>query len=344
LGSNSTRVGQHSMKHLLRAIALAAFWAVAAHPAAAQDSAEIFARLDQLQNQIRQLTGQVEQLQYRNQQLEALVRRMQEEGAARPQAMARGNSPPPPASAPPISAGRGDAFDPTQSPGAPGAPRALGQPGRRADVGEPPEYPGRPSGGTLPGGAPQIATNEEVAAPGGRPGGAPLDLSTMSNAAVNDPNLAPPPAPRNPGPGNPGAVGATAAATMPPTQSPRDEYDLGYGYIQRKDYAQAEQTLRDFLQKYPKDRLAADAQFWIGESMFQRQNYRDAASAFLEMSKKYEAHPKAANALLRLGESLAALQEHDLACATLGEVARKYPKASNSVKQAAEREQKRAGC
>jgi tol-pal system protein YbgF len=330
------------MKHLLRAIALAAFWAVAAHPAAAQDSAEIFARLDQLQNQIRQLTGQIEQLQYRNQQLEALVRRMQEEGSARPQAMARGNSVPP-ASAPPISAGRGDAFDPTQSPGAPGAPRALGQPGRRADAGAPPDYPGRPAGNLL-GGAPQIATEEEAGVPGGRPGGAPLDLSTMSNAAVNDPSLAPPPASRNPGPGNPGAVGATAAVTMPPTQSPRDEYDLGYGYLQRKDYAQAEQTLRAFLQKYPNDRLAAEAHFWLGESMFQRQDYRDAAAAFLDMSKKYESHPKAPNALLRLGESLAALQEHELACATLSEVARKYPKASNSVKQAAEREQKRAGC
>jgi tol-pal system protein YbgF len=160
----------------------------------------------------------------------------------------------------------------------------------------------------------------------------------MSNAAVNDPSLAPPP----PAPRNPGAAGATA--TLPPTQSPRDEYDLGYGYLQRKDYAQAEQTLRAFLQKYPNDRLAAEAQFWLGESMYQRQNYRDAAAAFLDMSKKYESHPKAPNALLRLGESLAALQEHELACATLGEVARKYPKASNGVKQAAEREQKRAGC
>jgi tol-pal system protein YbgF len=102
--------------------------------------------------------------------------------------------------------------------------------------------------------------------------------------------------------------------------------------------------LRAFLQKYPKDRLAAEAQFWLGESMFQRQDYRDAAATFLDMSKKYEAHPKAPNALLRLGEALAALNEHELACATLGEVSRKYPKASNGVKQAAEREQKRAGC
>jgi tol-pal system protein YbgF len=325
------------MKHLLRAIAFVAFCAAATYPAAAQDSSDILVRLDQLQSQLRQLTGQVEQLQYRNQQLESIVRRMQEEASARPQAMARGNTAPPPASAPPISTGRGDAFDPTQSPGAPGAPRALGQPGRRADAGEAPEYPGR-SAGTLPGGAPQIATNEEAGVPGGRPAGAPLDLSTMSNAAINDPSLAPPP----PASRNPSAAGATA--TLPPTQSPRDEYDLGYGYIQRKDYAQAEQTLRAFLQKYPKDRLAAEAQFWLGESMFQRQDYRDAAATFLDMSKKYESHPKAPNALLRLGESLAALQEHELACATLGEVARKYPKASNGVKQAAEREQKRAGC
>ncbi len=325
------------MKHLLRAIAFAAFCAAAALPAAAQDSSDILVRLDQLQSQLRQLTGQVEQLQYRNQQLEVLVRRMQEEASARPQAMARGNTVPPPVAAPPISTGRGDAFDPTQSPGAPGAPRALGQPGRRAEVGEAPEYAGRPAG-TLPGGAPQIATNEETGVAGGRPAGAPLDLSTMSNAAVNDPSLAPPP----PTSRNPGAVGATA--TLPPTQSPRDEYDLGYGYIQRKDYAQAEQTLRAFLQKYPKDRLAAEAQFWLGESMFQRQDYRDAAATFLDMSKKYESHPKAPNALLRLGESLAALNEHELACATLGEVARKYPKASNGVKQAAEREQKRAAC
>jgi tol-pal system protein YbgF len=333
------------MKHLLRAIALATFCAAAAHPAAAQDPAsDVLVRLGQLENQVRQLTGQIEQLQYRNQQLEALVRRMQEEASARPQAMARGNALPPPASPPPVSRGRGDAFDPTQNPSAPGAPRALGQPGRGAGADEASDYPGRPAG-SLPGGAPRIATDEEVGAPGGRPPGAPLDLSTMSGAAVNDPSLtprgpaAPPPAPRNPS-----AVGATATATSPPTQSPRDEYDLGYGYLQRKDYAQAEQTLRAFLQKHPNDRLAAEAQFWLGESMFQRQNYRDAAAAFLDMSKKYESSSKAPDALLRLGQSLAALHEHDLACATLSEVTRKYPRASKSVQQATEREQKRAGC
>jgi tol-pal system protein YbgF len=189
---------------------------------------------------------------------------------------------------------------------------------------------------------PAIVTDEEdVGVPGGRQPGAPLDLSTMAGAAARDPTLAPgalpPPPPRN--------TNATGAvATLPPTQTPRDEYDLGYGYLLRKDYALAEDTLRSFLKKHPSDRLAADAQFWLGESMFQRQNYRDAATAFLDMSKKHETHPKAPDALLRLGQSLAALHERELACATLSEVTRKYPRASSSVKQATEREQKRAGC
>jgi len=335
------------MMQTIRAIALTMFCGVAVYPAAAQMTAsDLIIRLDQLENQVRQLTGQVEQLQFRNQQLESQLRRMQEDGGPRQQAMipprAGGALPPPPAQ-PPVSAGRGDAFDPTLNPSAPGAPRTLGAPGRRVDAPVDSSYPPRP---TMPAGnpAPIITDAEEnVGAPGGRQPGAPLDLSTMAGAASRDPALMPgggalpPPPPRNPS-----ATGA--AATLPPTQTPRDEYDLGYGYLLRKDYALAEETLRTFLKKHPSDKMAADAQFWLGESMFQRQNYRDAATAFLDMSKKHESHPKAPDALLRLGQSLAALHERDLACATLSEVGRKYPRASNSVKQATEREQKRAGC
>ena len=40
-------------------------------------------RLDRLEAAIRQLTGAMEQLQYRNQQLEQQVRRMQEVGEGR---------------------------------------------------------------------------------------------------------------------------------------------------------------------------------------------------------------------------------------------------------------------
>ena len=36
-------------------------------------------------------------------------------------------------------------------------------------------------------------------------------------------------------------------------QTPKDEFDLGIGYMQRKDYALAEQTMRDLAQKHPSE-------------------------------------------------------------------------------------------
>jgi tol-pal system protein YbgF len=307
---------------------------------------DVTIRLDQLENQMRQLTGTVEQLQYRNQQLEQALRRLQESGtgamsSARPSSPAAAAtqtysasspypaSPPYPASAAsvpqpmgeapggpaPQQAGapldlsnvastgrRSDAFDPTQNPNAPGAPRALG---------------------TLPNtGAPPVGGGPSViyASPGGTDGG----------------SLPPPPR-------NMTSTGGEVAV-LPPSQSPRDEYDLAYGYLLRKDYALAEDSFRTFLRMYPTDPHASDAQFWLGESLFQRQNYHDAADAFLTVSKRYEASGKAPDALLRLGQSLAAMGQKDLACATFGEVGVKYPRATLNVRQSVEREQKRVHC
>lgn len=247
--------------------------------------AELTLRMERLENTVRQLTGQVEQLQFRLQQLEA----------GRPGAPAAALPPPtanrapvsvpqsaplapPPGTAAPAQAGRrSDAFDPGMAPDAPGAPQPLGSP-------------------------------------------------TSASAA--------------------GAVPAagTQVAGLPPSNTPRDLFDLGSGYIQRQDYAAAEQTFRQFLQTYPTDRLVPEATYFLGESLFQRRDYKDAAESFLQVSTKYPNAPRAPEALLRLGQSLSALNEREAACATLGEVDRKYPRASSSVRQAVEREQKRAGC
>jgi len=281
---------------------------------------DLLVRFDRLESQIRQLTGTIEQLQFRNQQLENQVRRMQEDTEYRFQELgSKGASraaPPRPQSLPPQSppmqsapataatapGRRGDAFDPGQNPNAPGAPHTLGS---VAAASPPPTSPMSPP---------------------------------MASDAQMPPTGAPPPGQPNPGPG--GAV----MATLPPSQSPRDEYDLAYGYMLRKDYALAEDSFRNFLTRNPNDRLTGDATYWLGESMFQRQRYRDAAEAFLNVTTKFESSAKAPDALLRLGQSLAALGEKEAACASLGEVGRKFPRASAIVKQGVEREQKRARC
>jgi tol-pal system protein YbgF len=293
--------------------------------------ADLTARIARLEQSIRELTGSVEELQHRNQLLEQQLRQIQEGSGGRIQepnreagrepargeprhSVVRPGLPPPPPppviEAPPPAAvpgRRADVFDPSRHPGAPGAPRQLGTVPPGAEP--PPPVPEAPVGAPV----------QETALP--NPGG-PLPA---------------PPARHVSGTG-------AAAATLPPSASPKDQYDLGYGYVLRKDYALAEDALGTFLKKYPTDRHAADAQFWLGESMFQRQRYDAAAEQFLQMSTKHAAHPKAADALLRLGESLAALKQKEMACATLAEVGRKYPRASASVKQGVEREQKRVHC
>jgi tol-pal system protein YbgF len=356
-------VGEYAIEYVLGMIRFASLLVVAlacvlcANAAGAQTSdADLLTRIDRLEAAIRDLTGSVEQLQYRNQQLEQQVQRLQEgvpgvPGGPRPQASAPPRptaqyspappaqyspppaqySPPPgqavasaPPSAPigeaPSSSGRNDAFDPNRNPNAPGAPRALGT---STTATEPPPPVSDTSAGN----------------PGARQPGAPLNLSTPSPQSDVPPGGALPAPP----PSNTSATGAMQA-TLPPSSSPRDEYDLAYGYILRKDYALATDTFRVFLKNYPSDRLTPEAQYWLGEALFQTQHYRDAAEAFLAVSTKYDTTARAPDALLRLGQSLAALGEKEAACASLGEVLRKYPRASLSVKQNVDREQKRAHC
>src|SRR4051794_24714643 len=310
-------------------------------------------RIERLEAQIRQLTGTIEQLQYRNQQLENQVRgaggpvtaqpaqapplvrptvQGQVQGAVPGAVQGTIQSQPLPASAPPppppATGRRSDVFDPSQNPNAPGAPRPLGS------------MPNEPP--------PVVMADPPVGAPGGRGAGGPLDLSTMSTgpgAGSGAPYGPPPesgPLPAPP-PRNFSATGAVASVA-PPSDSAKDTYDLAYGYVLRKDYALAEDTFQAFLKKYPTDRRAADAQFWLGESLFQRQRYDAAAQAFLDLSTKHTSHAKAPEALLRLAQSLAAMNQKEMSCATLAEVGRKYPKATTTVKQGVEREQKRVRC
>ena len=346
--------------HNSGAAVVAALLALTSPVLGQSDDGDAEMRIQRLENQLRQLTGQNEELEYRNRQLEERLRQLQGGAQAEPgqpvappnpaagpayrppqqvqPAQALPGQVPPgqvqpgyeprqiatpapiiqdPAAAPvaaqPGGRRRGDAFDPSQNPNAPGAPQALG-------------------GGQLP-----MPGGSAVGAPGARGAGEPLDLGNGARYPQATPSANPPPR-------NQTANTAGGLTTAPPTSTPKDEFDLGIGYMQRKDYALAEETMRNFAQQHPTDPLIGDSQYWLGESYYQRQQYRDAAEAFLAVTTKYDKSAKAPDALLRLGQSLAALKEKEAACAALGEVTRKYPKASAGVKSAVDRELKRVKC
>src|SRR5215210_7335659 len=104
---------------LSRFLAFAALLSLAA-PAAAQDAADFVVRLNRLENQVRQMSGHIEQLQFENRQLKDQLRKFQEDVEFRFQESAggRGGAPrlaSPPAAAPPPIASQTPAMQPPRA-------------------------------------------------------------------------------------------------------------------------------------------------------------------------------------------------------------------------------------
>ncbi|WP_112663853.1 tol-pal system protein YbgF [Microvirga flavescens] len=311
-------------------------------PAFAQDAADAIVRLNRLENQFRQMSGQVEQLQYENRQLKEQLRKFQEDVEFRFQEN-RGGSKPAPSTTTPTRPGqppaqpqrRGDAYEPGAVAEAPGAPLPLGT--------TPPSTPlastEAPGPMALPGG--QLAgigdliEQDEAAPPGSRP----LDLSQAGHAAAPLPATSPATAPAATPPSRQGPSVAAASSG-----DPRSEYETAYSYLTQRQYEQAEMGFRRFLQSNPRDKLVPDATFWLGESYFQRGRHREAAEQFLNVSADHPNAAKAPEALLKLGVTLNAIGAKDRACAVFTELDRKYPQAPASVREGSAREQKRVKC
>jgi len=281
------------------------------------------------------MSGQIEQLQYENRQLKEQLRkfqedvefRFQERSGARAQAPASApsatSSQTPGSLAQPRTPGRrSDAFDPAAQPNAPGAPRQLGTTPPLASPSNPGSAAAPSTGSTPPGAGPTIGQiiDSEEAMPG-----APLDLGAAARGAPAAPAARP-------------SVAATG------TGDARADYDAAYAYVLQKQYEQAEMSFRQFLQSHPRDRLASDATYWLGESYLARNRPREAAEQFLKVSTEYARSAKAPDAMLKLGVALNALGARDQACATFAELERKFPQAAPNVRQGIERERTRARC
>lgn len=164
------------------------------------------------------------------------------------------------------------------------------------------------------------------------------------------------------GPGGPGAEPGTAMAAGPaveappppeegamtaaalPGGTPREQYDRVLAQLRQADYAAAERGLRAFIDAYPDDALAENAQYWLGETYYVRSDYANAAVVFAEGFQKATDGPKAPDNLLKLGMSLARLGETEKACKVLTELRNKFPDAGGGIHDRAAKEKTRIGC
>ena len=220
--------------------------------AAAQrgDSVYVDDRLNQLQQSLTMMTGQIEQLQHRNAQLQQQLEKMQTDYEYRIEQLEKG--------------GGGAGGRPAPRPGA------------------------------------------QAAAPAAAPSAAP----------------------------SPGGAGGSADQL----------YDEAFKKLQEGDYAGAERGFRTFVQRNPQNKLAGNAQYWLGETYYARRDYQNAMTAFAEGYKAYKTSQKGPDNLLKLGITMAALNRKSDACAVFARFTQDYPRATDLQKRRIDQERQKNGC
>ncbi len=284
--------------------------------AQSKSEAQLAVRIQELEDQVRTLTGQIEGLQFSLTQMQTQLQQMaddnefrfqQLEGGAggKTDAATQSGGVTPPGEAPQPVTG-----EQLPAPDANGAPAADAQPGVSGALTEAPidapiidDAPMDDLGDSAD---PLLGQGGSGDVPVGTLGqnGVPLDLSLDSGQALED-----------------GDANA--------------QYAAGYDAIVRGDYAFAEEQFRQFVALYPKDPQAPDAANWLGEALLQRQAYDEAADVLLTGFQNYEKSARAPDLLFKLGIALAGAGELDTACRTFFEVTKRYPHAACRVRAAA---------
>ena len=129
-----------------------------------------------------------------------------------------------------------------------------------------------------------------------------------------------------------------------PDKPPAEQYEFAVSFMKIGDYETAEYALKEFINKNKDHDLAGNAQYWYGETFRIRQLYSDAATAYLDGYQNYPKSKKAPDNLLKLGITMVQLGEKDQGCKMIIGIKKQYPKASKSVLQKAQYEQKKFKC
>ena len=96
------------------------------------------------------------------------------------------------------------------------------------------------------------------------------------------------------------------------------------------DTALAQQLYTEWLQKWPKDSMAAQAHYNLGKLYQDQNHHREALGEFGEVAKNFPKSPQAAPALLRSSESFAALNMSDASRLALEALEKDYPKSQEA--------------
>ena len=122
-----------------------------------------------------------------------------------------------------------------------------------------------------------------------------------------------------------------AEAALGESDGARRDFDSGWRLFERKDFRSAAGRFREFVKKYPKSRIAANAQYWLGECHYGLKEYDKAIVELDEVRRRYPQSEKVPAALLRQGFAFAELGEKLNARLVLQDVVERYSQSPEAL-------------
>lgn len=131
---------------------------------------------------------------------------------------------------------------------------------------------------------------------------------------------------------------------IPDIDNPNALYDAAYQNILSGDYKAAEAGFRAHIDRYPADPMTADARYWLGEALLAQKRLSEAASVFIDTQRDYPDSKRGAENMLKLGITLQAMGNHQVACATFAQIGSRYPNSAPAVLASIEKAKAASGC
>jgi tol-pal system protein YbgF len=128
----------------------------------------------------------------------------------------------------------------------------------------------------------------------------------------------------------------TISLSIPAGISSTDLYNKAFAYLTATQYPLAEAWLLEFTRRYPTDKLADNAFYWLGETRLVQNNPAGAVQAFRDGLRTFPKGAKAPDHLLKLGLALKQLKQVPLAKTAWEKLLKDYPNSPQAARAKAQ--------
>lgn len=125
---------------------------------------------------------------------------------------------------------------------------------------------------------------------------------------------------------------AAPASAVPADLSPKDLYDKAYSYLTATDYATSKVWFAEFIKRFPKDKLADNGHYWLGEIALVQNNPQEALVNFKNGLTAFPKGAKAPANLYKMGIAMQALEQVDFAKGAWSKLVKDFPKSPEAAK------------